>query len=247
MNSLRHPRTLASIVMLLALAAIACGQSVTPTPSSGEDAMATAVAATLEAIAQATASAPPPPEATAPPTAPPPAEEPTPTPPSDGVSLNCDGTYQRFRITDGGASGKTAWVDNWQGGTWVNVWSLAGGNPMEQQIEDDAGLYTFGGCQQFVAVPIRIAGSGTILHLRVYAWNGAGLTEVYNREGVHGQWEQSGNSIMFEESVYLYGEPNCCPCNTQLTQHSWNGSAFVETLSQLTPTYEGTPPPECSP
>jgi hypothetical protein len=174
---------------------------------------------------------------------------PTPTsPPSPGgVSLNCDGTYQRLRITDGGASGKTVSVDSWDGSSWVNVWNIFGGDPMIRQIEAEAGYYTFGACQKLVIVPIRYSGSGAILELGIHAWNGSGLSQVYFNDGVHGSWSKVGDNVIFEESLYLYGEPNCCPCSRQTLQYTWDGSAFVQTGSAITPTYVGTPPPICVP
>lgn len=168
-------------------------------------------------------------------------------PPPGGVSLNCDGTYQRFRLTDGGAAGRTAWVDRWDGASWVTVSSLAGGDPMVRQIESEAGLYSFGGCAQLVVIPLRYAGSGAYLELSAYAWNGGGLTEVYQRAGAHAAWSAAGADLRFEESVYLYGEPNCCPCNRQAWVHTWDGAAFTASGTWLQPIDSGVPRPECTP
>jgi hypothetical protein len=177
----------------------------------------------------------------------PPPVLPTPTAPPGGVSLNCDGTYQRLRITDGGPAGRTVSVDNWDGSSWVNVWNWPGGDPMVRQITDEAGIYPFGDCQQLVVVPMVYGGSGAVLELTIHVWTGSGLDEVYLHEGTHGTWSLSGDSVIFEESVYLHGEPNCCPCNRQVLQHTWDGAAFVQTGSAIVPTYSGTPPPECAP
>jgi hypothetical protein len=174
-------------------------------------------------------------------------EPPTAVPPVGGVSLQCDGTYQRFRLTDGGAAGKTASVDLWDGTSWTNIWNWFGGDPMIKQIEDEAGLYSFGGCEQLVVIPERVVGSGAILQLTIHRWNGAGLTEIFYIDGVHGSWTHTGDGILFEESVYLFNEPNCCPCNRQYLQFTWNGSGFDQTGSVVNPTYEGAPPPECTP
>ncbi len=91
------------------------------------------------------------------------------------------------------------------------------------------------------------SGSGAVLELAVYAWSGGGLIEVYRHEGVHGSWSAIGSIVRFEESIYLYGEPNCCPCNRQILEHAWNGSAFVQASSVVNPIYSGTPPAECAP
>lgn len=181
-----------------------------------------------------------------PPGPPPPSPAAVATPPPGGVSLNCDGTYQRVRLTDAGPAGRTLWVDSWNGAAWVNVWSVAGGDPNIRQIEEEAGAYQFLGCQNLIASPIRYSGSGAHLELTIYRWNGAGLSEVYHHEGTHGVWSKTGDTVVFEESLYLFNEPNCCPCNRQTLQHTWNGSAFLETSSSITPTYTGTPPAECS-
>jgi hypothetical protein len=167
-------------------------------------------------------------------------------PPPGGISLNCDGTFQRVRFTDAGPSGKTIWVDAWDGAAWVNVWSYVGGDAMIRQIEADAGAYEFLGCQRLVIVPLRYTGSGANLELLVFAWDGAVMDPVYNHLGIHGVWSKAGDTLVFEESIYLFGEPNCCPCNRQTLQHTWNGSAFLQTGISTAPTYSGTPPPECS-
>lgn len=172
---------------------------------------------------------------------------PTNTPPPEGVSLNCDGSYQRFRLVDQGAGGKTVSVDNWVNGGWINVWNLASGDPMTRQIEDEAGYYQFGGCQQLVVVPMRYTGSGAVLDLSIHVWNGNGLSQVYFNDGVHGEWSKVSDKIIMEESLYLYGEPNCCPCNRQVLEHTWNGTAFLQTGSAINTTYTGTPPAECTP
>jgi hypothetical protein len=177
--------------------------------------------------------------------APPPTATLTPGAPPGGVSLNCDGTYQRVRITDAGAAGKTAWVDSWTGMAWVNMWSYVGGDAMVRQIEDDAGAYQFLGCQRLVILPLRYTGSGANLELLVFVWVGATMNQVYQHSGVHGTWTKIGDTLTFEESIYLFGEPNCCPCNRQTLQHTWNGSAFLQTGISTSPTYPGTPPPEC--
>ena len=178
-----------------------------------------------------------------------PTAEPSPTftPPPEGLSLNCDGTYQRVRLIDGGASGKTLYVDQWNGAGWDEIWSVEGGDPMNQQIEDDAGPYLFGECQSLVIVPIVFSGSGAILELKIYKWDGSAMVEVYSHDGVHGDWQKLGDMITFEESIYLYDEPNCCPCNRQFLEHTWDGTDFIQTGSLISPTYEGDPPDYCQP
>jgi len=245
----RRPRTWLLTGMLL-LAGAACSLGVDLGDDGG---IATTVAQTLTAVAgsssatsivdpspTAAGSATPAPSETAPPS-------PTLAPPAGGVSLNCDDSYQRFRLVDGGAAGKTVYLDNWNGSSWIEVWSMAGGDPMIRQIQSEVGLYAFGGCQQLIVVPVVYSGSGAILELSAYQWMGAGVAQVYQQDGAHGSWQHQADALYFEQSVYLFGEPNCCPCNRQAETHTWNGAAFIATSSSISPTYSGTPPPICVP
>jgi|GEM_PF-2282485 len=167
------------------------------------------------------------------------------SPGSDAVSLNCDDTYQRLRSDLGSAQGDQIWVDRWNGQTWVTAWNYAAGDPQVQHIEPEVGFYAFGPCQKLLVVPVRVTGSGAILDLSVYAWVSSTLEQVLSKEGVHGTWFQQNETLTFEESVYLYGEPNCCPCNRQFTHEVWDGAAFIQMDQHTEPTYSGTPPPEC--
>lgn len=223
------------------LAGLACNLPQPPSPTPGEEAAATAVAATLTALAGESPASPAPPTATPPPApsatatdTPPPTDTPAPTathtPPPNGVSLNCDGTYQRVRIVDQGAAGKTIFVDNWQGGGWVNVWSLAGGDPMLRQITEEAGYYTFGECQKLVVVPLRHSNPQVYFELGVYAWDGTTMAQVYYRAGEYGEWEKVGALIRFRWASTL-GYPDggpLGPCEWTTLEHEWNGSAFVQ-------------------
>ncbi len=219
---------------LLVMAALACG----PELPEEFDQVATGVALALTELAGSLT-----PDIGLTPDTP----TPSPTPPPGGVSMNCDGTYQKLTIVDGGATGKTATLSNWDGASWIDVWSYSGGDPMMQQIEAEAGLYPFGACRQLIVIPLRISGSGVILDLTIYEWTGAAVSQVYHHQGVHGDWTKIGDDVEFVESVYLYGEANCCPCNRQTTTHSWNGTTFVQVSQVTTPTYTGTPPEWCTP
>jgi serine/threonine protein kinase len=185
----------------------------------------------------------------APPTGtPPPSGTPAPTAtiPPDGVSLNCDGTFQRLTVQDSGISGKTVTVDNLVGGVWQPAWAIHSGDPNSQQFEDTLGFYAFGGCQQLLVVPVRYSGSGADLNVVVYEWDGATMVEALNRGGTHGNWQVEGNTMQVTRSVYLYGEPNCCPCNTEYAWFRWLDGAFQEDGTFLEPTYDvNNPPAEC--
>jgi hypothetical protein len=242
----RKPQALLILGAALCAISLACSLSdrlVPRVPSA--DQISTFAAATLASLASATIEAAVLPLASPTPSAsPPPA---TPTAPPEGLSMACDGTYQRFRVTDAGVSGRTAWIDMWDGSGWTNVWYFEAGDPMTRQIEAEAGLYPFGACDYLLLLPIRYSGSAAPLELHAYAWNGSGLDQVYLHEAGHGVWSKAGDSIDVQQSVYLFDEPNCCPCNTQVITDTWDGSAFKETGNVITPTYSGAPPPECVP
>jgi hypothetical protein len=165
---------------------------------------------------------------------------PTDIPPANGVSLNCDGTYQRVRITDNGIAGKTISVDNWSGGAWVNVWNMASGDPNQRQLMPEAGTYEFGGCQKLVIVPMRSSGPHLWYELGIYAWNGVGLTQVYFNEGYYGEWEKAGDVITFREASSLGGSP-LGPCEWMTLEHEWDGTDFVQIGSVLEPVAGCTP------
>ncbi len=243
MRSKVHAIRFSMTLVTLIIASLAC---TLPELPEGADEVATSVAEALTEISNSLTATALAIETPAPDT-PSPTATFTPTPPPGGVSMNCDGTYQKLTIVDGGPVGKTATLSNWNGSAWIDVWSVSGGDPMMQQIEAEAGLYPFGPCRQFIVIPLRYSGSGAVLDLTVYEWTGAAVSQVYYRQGVHGVWSKDGDSIVFEESLYLYGEPNCCPCNRQTTRHTWDGTSFVQTDQVITPTYTGEPPEWCTP
>lgn len=248
-----HP---ALAVMSLLIVTLACALPGS-TPDDEPLNIETAVASTLTAIAESETDVPSLVSATpdlvtespdidtsptveAPPT-------PTFTPPPSGLSYECDGTYQRTQFIDQSEDGRILLVDNWEDGIWVEVWRHEEPDPMISQIEVEAGPTLFGECQYLVALPIRFSGSGANLALGFYRWNGMTMEEVYFHDGVHGGWSKLGNTITFQESVYLYGEANCCPCNRQFLEHTWDGEAFSQTGSLIEPTYQGEAPEYCQP
>lgn len=243
------PRFAVAIGSALLLMAWACRG--TPTNEPDPDLVATSVAETLTSLPP-TATAIPAldPSATASPAEPTlsatPTTSATPTPPVDGISLNCDGTYQRVRGVDLGPSGRALALDQWNGSGWSEAWSFEAGDPMIRQMQPEAGAYAFGGCRRLLMVPLIYTGSGAVLELHVFGWTGTEAIELFQGDGIHGTWRIEGDKIIIEESLYLFDEPICCPCNRQVESHRWNGTAFVESSSEIHPTYTGTPPPMCT-
>ena len=172
----------------------------------------------------------------------------TPAPPPGGVSMNCDGTYQRFRLEDKGSQGQAVYLEYWEGTKWITSWTYETGDPMVRHIEGEGlGFNDFGECRKLLIVPVRYSGSGANLELNVYAWNGTTLVSVLQiTDATQGTWSKVADSINVKYAVYLYGEPNCCPCNMQLDRYDWNGNIFVAGTSQTNPTYTGAAPAECT-
>jgi hypothetical protein len=237
----RHPFIRIPLVCLslLLIGALACSLP-QPTPEGADtDQLATDVAATLTASATQPSIPPSTPTATETPlpstpspTALPPSSTPTHTPPPDGVSLNCDGTFQRVRILDEGLSGKTISVDNWDGSAWINVWNASSGDPNLRQLTEQAGYYEFGGCQKLVIVPMRHSGPHIWLELGIHVWNGSGLSQVYFNEGNYGEWTKIGDVIRFREATTLGGSP-LGPCEWTTLEHEWDGATFAQTGSDI--------------
>jgi len=246
LTRLSHPSATAAGLLLTAALACSFPQAIPPTAS--QDAIATAVAATLAALPSASELPTSIPPATATKSAglpPSPTFEPAATepPPAGGVSLNCDGTYQRVRVVDQGASGKTIAVDSWNGATWATVWELSSGDPNLKQLTDQAGYYQFGACQNLVIVPFRHSNPQLWFELGIYVWNGAGMTQVYFNEGYYGEWLRVGDLVRYKEASSLgsvSGGP-LEPCEWITLEHSWNGAAFLQTGSLVQPVAGCTP------
>ncbi len=172
----------------------------------------------------------------------------TPAPPPGGVSMNCDGTYQRFRLEDKGSAGQAVYLEYWEGTKWITSWTYETGDPMTRHIEPEGlGFNDFGECRKLLILPVRYSGSGGNLELMVYAWNGTTLVAVLQvTDATQGTWSKQDQSVTVEYAVYLYGEPNCCPCNRQKDRYNWNGNVFVAVGSETTPTYTGSAPTECT-
>ena len=136
-------------------------------------------------------------------------------------------------------------MDHWTNNGWQTKWEYEAGDPTIRQLTERAGAYSFGGCQHLIVAPRLYSGSGAVLELHIFQWTGEGVIEVYANDGINGDWQAIGDRIRFENSLYLFDEPNCCPCNRQVTEHQWNGSAFIEVETEIRPTYTGTPPAIC--
>jgi len=163
--------------------------------------------------------------------------------------MNCDDTYQRFTLEDRGIEGRVARLDVWSQAGWVTVYTLEGGDPMERQIEPtQAGFVQFSNCRRVLAIPLIYTGSGANLELVLLGWNGSQVVELlHTQEKNKGSWWVEGDNIKVSCAVFLFNEPNCCPCNRETVTYTWKGDRFEETARVTTPVYQGTPPPDCVP
>jgi hypothetical protein len=235
-----NPKKLGFAVIVMVAAGLACSL---PGDAGGSDEVATSVAGTLTAEAPPGATdTPQGAEATSTnttgteaPTAA--AVTATNTAPPQGISLNCDGTYQRVRIVDEGINGKSVAVDNWNGTDWDNVWIVSSGDPNIRQILDEAGYYQFGDCQKLVIVPMRHSNPHVFFELGIYVWNGAGMSQVYFYDGAYGEWSKSGATVTFQfanQLGWVDGGP-LGPCDTTTLEHTWDGVMFNQTGSNIVP------------
>ncbi|MFP3853987.1 MAG: hypothetical protein ACLFWD_06805 [Anaerolineales bacterium] len=164
-----------------------------------------------------------------------PAPTATATAPPNGVSLSCDGTYQRVRIEDNGPDGITVLVDDWQDGSWMNVWSKTPADPFLQQVLEEVGWYQFGDCQKLIIVPIQNGDPRVTLDLTVHAWNGATMTQVYSNSGWYGSWSKVGDIIRTREASKLgsIDDGPLSACEWLTLEYTWDGTAFNQTGSNL--------------
>jgi len=174
---------------------------------------------------------------------------PTPQPPPDGLSMNCDGTYQRFRFKDGGAEkGRIAIIDLWDGKKWNEVWSYTPGDPMVAQVElENTGIHEFLKCQNLLVIPVRYTGSGAVLDIYVYYWSGSSMELTLSLTGnAQGTWQRIDNKLLVDYAVYLFGEPQASPCNRETATYTWNSGIFGFSNANMYVTYSGSPPAECT-
>jgi hypothetical protein len=167
------------------------------------------------------------------PTPPPPAPSPTATAtplPVDAVDLNCDGRYERLiTATDTSVPRPVPPVisitveplDRPAGRLAVYSTERA-----DIAVLESPQALAFGACEQLIVVPVRLSGSGSILQLLVFRWNGSATAKVLEETASHGRWSASGARLTLTGAVYLYNEPNCCPCNLLERTYAWDGQRF---------------------
>ncbi|HLF09260.1 MAG TPA: hypothetical protein VI789_07935 [Dehalococcoidia bacterium] len=187
------------------------------------------------------------------PTPPPPAPSPTATAtplPADAVDLNCDGSYERLiTATDTSVPRPTPPVisitveplDRPAGGLTVYSTERA-----DIAVLESPQARAFGGCEQLIVVPVRLSGSGSILQLLVFRWNGSATAKVLEETAAHGRWSASGARLTLTGAVYLFNEPNCCPCNLLDRTYAWDDQRFGLANEAIKPAEPRLLPELCS-
>jgi hypothetical protein len=162
------------------------------------------------------------------PTSPPSSASATATPlPADALDLNCDERYERLIKTFDTVTPRPSpplialAIEALDTGQRVMVHDTQRADIAT--IEDPIALRLGSGCEQLIVVPVRFAGSGSILQLMIFRWNWAGVIKVFDETVQHGRWSAEGNSLTLSGPVYLYNEPNCCPCTFQDRVYAWDG------------------------
>jgi hypothetical protein len=82
----------------------------------------------------------------------------------------------------------------------------------------------------------RSGGSGDCGTWRVIVPAAGGTSEVFRRTGCDMQIDIVGDHLEMHEAVYRPRDPHCCPSAYRITTFEWDGQAFVETSSEVTPT-----------
>jgi eukaryotic-like serine/threonine-protein kinase len=172
----------------------------------------------------------------------------TPRPPPDGVSMNCDGSYQRYRLKEtGSGAGPILVLDLWRNEQWSETWTYSPDDLDFHTIDiATAGFYEFRPCQTLLVIPVRAQGTGSYLDLNIFYWTGNSVERTFTLTSMSkGGWNQQDTNLFVEYAVYLYGEPEAAPCNTVEEKYVWNNGVFGKSDSLVKPTYEGAPPPVC--
>ena len=163
----------------------------------------------------------------------------TPLPPPDGVSMNCDNTYQRYRLEEEGDGVRTAILETWEGGKWKTAWKFTN-DPGISVIDLSAGLYSFGTCTKLLILPQKMVGMLHSLELDVFAWNGTTAVNILDLGGVaEGEWKAQ------DQYLLVTYEPASPPCYEQTDYYKWITDQFIYDKSDQVATYTGTPPSEC--
>jgi hypothetical protein len=169
----------------------------------------------------------------------------TPTPvPADAIDLNCDGRYERVVTTASGNNVTAVAIEAPYGSSQRHA--VHSTPNAEVAVIENPRPLAFGGCEQLLVVPVRFSGSGSILQLMVFRWTGSEVSKVFDESAQGGRWASEGQRLLLTKPVYLYNEPNCCPCTFQERAYAWDGTRFNFVGETLKPAEPLPPPTICT-
>ncbi|MBN1921185.1 MAG: hypothetical protein JW892_08080 [Anaerolineae bacterium] len=95
-----------------------------------------------------------------------------------------------------------------------------------------------------VVVRIRYSGTGSILEAHILSFRDGAMQSLADITAYKGWMEYQREGYVLSYPLYLYNEPNCCPCRRETVTYTWDGAAFVttQTLREEIEGMEGCPP-----
>lgn len=138
--------------------------------------------------------------------------------------------------------------------TSLNTWEELGDSPstmaldeysfmMFNQIETVDIVALTGDPLPQVVVRIRYSGTGSILEAHVFSFEGSVTQSLADITAYKGWMEYLRDGYVLSYPLYLFNEPNCCPCRRETVTYTWDGAAFAatQTLREAIEGMEGCP------
>ena len=124
-----------------------------------------------------------------------------------------------------------------------NTWETLGASPSTMPL-DETSFFGYdrieavdvisltGDAVPQLVVRIRYAGTGSILEAHVLSFKGGVTASLADITAYKGWMEYQGNGYLVSQPLYLYNEPNCCPCRKETVTYAWDGVAFTASAAQ---------------
>lgn len=135
-----------------------------------------------------------------------------------------------------------------------NTWEVLGESPSTLDLETHSFIWLdriegvdivslTGDSVPQVVVRIRYSGTGSILEAHVLSFKGGTTERLADITAYKGWMEYQENGYLVTQPLYLYNEPNCCPCRMETVTYTWDGATFATTdvLREAIVEMEGCP------
>ncbi|MFP4345676.1 MAG: Kelch repeat-containing protein [Anaerolineales bacterium] len=86
-----------------------------------------------------------------------------------------------------------------------------------------------------LTVHLRYAGTGAILDLEILSFAGGERELLLERTAYKGGVNYAEEEFVVSQPLYLYNEPNCCPCRVESTTYAWDGTSFYAAQRVIEP------------